>query len=566
MSSMHWKRYLIIFLSLICLTGLLNPFEKSAEHAAGSARHDLLDELTPEEVRQRKYFRLEDEEGHIILETGRRIREGDSFLAEDNRLYKVYEVKDKIGKARYVETVKIDIDLPRPSGLKGSTSAPGQQPRLKDTVRAHRRKAADRDEKDEDDGGDGGDERPDQPDKPGDRREDEEGDEREEKDEEKDTEEQPSFLIGLYHTHNDECFIPTEGVEYEYGSGGIHSVGHALKNALEAKGINVIYSEDLHLPHDRGAYRRSRPTAWDLVRREPDAVFDIHRDSAPAEAYQHEINGQSVARIMIVVGRANPNLTVNQNFAYDLKGYADNVYPGLLRGIYLAEGSYNQDLFPLNLLLEVGSYLNPRQDAERGVTYFADIVGYYFYGPEFIDIEERDGKEARDRVVQEQRTGKRLPPARYRDAGGVSSAVSGTVIGLMLATLLALLSFFFINNPEDGRRVILWFKQLPPTARSAYRQSIIFFRDLPATFRALWDEFPHNLRTDFHGLTEEIKRTPTELSHFTTDSREYFRARIITAPEKIDNLRLNWHEAVSFLREEAVDIYNRIRKILRERR
>ena len=122
--------------------------------------------------------------------------------------YKVYEVKDKIGKARYVETVKIDIDLPRPSGLKGSTSAPGQQPRLKDTVRAHRRKAADRDEKDEDDGGDGGDERPDQPDKPGDRREDEEGDEREEKDEEKDTEEQPSFLIGLYHTHNDECLIP----------------------------------------------------------------------------------------------------------------------------------------------------------------------------------------------------------------------------------------------------------------------------------------------------------------------------------------------------------------------
>lgn len=567
---MHRNRYLIILLTLICLTGLLNPLEKGAEPAVWPFGRDLLDELTPEEIRQKEYFRMEDEEGRIILETGRRIRKGDSFLAEDNRLYKVYEVKDKIAKARYEETVKIDVDLPSWSpGLNGSTSAPGKQPRFENTLRAYSRKTA---ANDEDDGGNGNNDEPnelEESDEPGEPDEDGE-DRREDEDggggEGNGTEEQPAFLIALYHTHNGESYLPTEGAESEYGPGGVHVVGSAMKNALEAKGINVIHSEDMHLPHDRGAYRRSRSTAWGLVRREPDAVFDLHRDAAPAEAYEHEIDGLPVTRIMIVVGQANPNFSVNRKFAYDLKGYADDVYPGLMRGVYMAQGSYNQDLSPMNLLLEVGSYLNPRQEAERGITRFADVVGYYFYGPEFIDIEERDGTEARDRVVGEQRMGKSLPPARYRDAGGVSSAVSGTVIGLILASLLALLSFFFINNPEEGRRVIHWFKQLPANTRTAYRQSVIFIKDLPATFRALWDEFPDNLRADYQTLVEEIKRTPAALSQFAVDSRDYFRDRADTAPEIIENLRLNWHESVSLLREEAREIYDRIRQALRERK
>ncbi|NLZ28482.1 MAG: hypothetical protein GX887_05895 [Firmicutes bacterium] len=554
---MRWKRYLIVLLALVCLTGLLNPSGRASHHDRAAptwpGRHHLPEELTPKEIRQDKYFRLEDEKGRVILETGRRVREGDSFLDGDNRLYKVFEVSDRVGIVRYVETVKIDVDLPRFLKLKGKQQPAASLHESGDTARASGGRAA---PEDKDGDGEDGDGEPEQPDN---------GEKDEGKDKREggnDTEEQASFLIALYHTHNDECYVPTDGVEHRYGPGGVHAVGRAMKVALEAKGIDVIYSDDLHLPHDRGAYRRSRPTAWKLARRAPDAIFDIHRDAAPAEIYEHEIAGRPVARIMIVVGRANPNLAVNREFAYDLKGYADKVYPGLLRGVYIAEGSYNQDLFPLNLLLECGSHKNPRGDAERGVTYFADVVSYYFYGPEFIDIEERNGKQARERAVEEREAEDSIPPAQRKEAAGsISSAVSGTVIGLMLAALLVLLGFFFINNPAEGRGVKLWLKHLPATVRTFHRRSADRLRNLPAIFRSMREEFPHNLRSDFRRLAEEAGEMPGNISGFAGDTRERFRAGIVAIPEKIEELRFNCSETFSLLREEAGDTLEQLRQI-----
>lgn len=567
MFFVHWKRYLIVLLSLVCLTGLLNPAGKAPYHHLAACkwleRRYLPEELTPKEMRQNKYFRLEDEEGRIILETGRRVRTGDSFLAEDNRLYRVFEVRDRVGMVRYVETVKIDVDLPRSPEPEGRQHPTASQHRSGETARACGGEAAPEDKDGDGDDDVEGDQEPEQPDN-GDKDEDED---RGEQEEDTDTEEeQASFLIALYHTHNDECYVPTDGVEHKYGPGGVHAVGRAMKVALEAKGIDVIYSDDLHLPHDRGAYRRSRPTAWKLAQREPDAIFDIHRDAAPAEIYEHEIAGRPVARIMIVVGRANPNLAVNREFAYDLKGYADRVYPGLLRGVYVAEGSYNQDLFPLNLLLECGSHKNSREDAERGVTYFADVVSYYFYGPEFIDIEERNGKEARERAIQEREAEDGTPPAQREEvAGSTTSAVSGTVVGLMIAALLVLLGFFFINNPAEGRRVKLWLKHLPATVRTFHRRSADRLRNLPAIFRSMREEFPHNMRSDFRQLAEEAREMPGNISGFADDTRERFRAGIMAVPEKIEDFRFNYREAFSSLREEAGNTYEQFRQIFMNR-
>ncbi|MDN5345313.1 MAG: stage sporulation protein, partial [Clostridia bacterium] len=49
-------------------------------------------------------------------------------------------------------------------------------------------------------------------------------------------------------------------------------------------------------------------------------------------------------------------------------------YPGLIRGIFIGAGSYNQDLSPRAMLLEVGTHTNTLAEAERGVTLFADVV------------------------------------------------------------------------------------------------------------------------------------------------------------------------------------------------
>ena len=67
--------------------------------------------------------------------------------------------------------------------------------------------------------------------------------------------------IGLYHTHNDECYNDADGTDSVYGKGGIHDVGAELKGELENLGVQVYYDESLHLPHDSSAYTRSMATA-----------------------------------------------------------------------------------------------------------------------------------------------------------------------------------------------------------------------------------------------------------------------------------------------------------------
>ena len=68
-------------------------------------------------------------------------------------------------------------------------------------------------------------------------------------------------LIGIYSTHSDESYIPTDGAESKEKDAGIYDVDEALKKALEERGIEVELDTTTHLPHDAGAYRRSRSTA-----------------------------------------------------------------------------------------------------------------------------------------------------------------------------------------------------------------------------------------------------------------------------------------------------------------
>ena len=66
---------------------------------------------------------------------------------------------------------------------------------------------------------------------------------------------QPAYKIAIYHSHNAESYVPSDGTDSIYGTGGIHDVGRAFKEALEKKGVNVLYSDQLHLTHDRGSRR-----------------------------------------------------------------------------------------------------------------------------------------------------------------------------------------------------------------------------------------------------------------------------------------------------------------------
>ncbi len=287
--------------------------------SSASASEDIWGESLP----VGEYFTLLDPEGEVLMETGRQIYPQDQYLSAENILYEVVEVDEqsRVAQTKLIEEVKLEIfswnSLRQELGLTVIEAA----------------------------------------------------------------EEGTRGKIALYHTHNAESYVPTDGTDSINGKGGIHHVGRAFANALDDLGIEVDYSEQLHLPHDRGAYRRSRETVLELLSDNPDAIFDVHRDAAPQSAYAIQLGDEWITQVHFVVGRQNQNLGVNRKYAQSLKAIADEMYPGLVKGIFYGRGNYNQDLSPLSLLLEAGAHTNSRPAAERGISLFAEVVDHYFYGP-----------------------------------------------------------------------------------------------------------------------------------------------------------------------------------------
>ena len=186
--------------------------------------------------------------------------------------------------------------------------------------------------------------------------------------------------VGLYHTHNDESYFTPDGIDSVYGKGGIHDVGKAIADNLSKLGIEVNYREDLHLPHNSGAYTRSQVTAVALLDSGVDAIFDIHRDSTKRSEYLTTVNGEKMSSVRMVVGAASANYEENKNFAYTIKGYADEVYPGFIKDIYIGKGNYNQQLTPRAMLFEMGCENIEKDLVIKSTSNLAKIIDVVLYG------------------------------------------------------------------------------------------------------------------------------------------------------------------------------------------
>jgi len=262
-----------------------------------------------------KYFTLVDENNSIIHQTGTRVHKGDEYIAADNSRYRVIEIVGYTARCAYQGKEKMPViseGLPQNAWI-GSTRLTPVQANRKPT-------------------------------------------------------------IALYHTHSDESYVVGDGTESVNGKGGIYDVGQVLKARLEKLGINVIYNENNHNPHDVNAYSRSRKTALSLLKQQPDAIIDVHRDAVPAEQYNAKVDGKDVTKVKLVIGNQNPNMKTNLEFAKRIKAVMDQKQPGLSNGIFVGKGDFNQDLSPRSVLIEVGSHTNQKTDAKEGVALFADTL------------------------------------------------------------------------------------------------------------------------------------------------------------------------------------------------
>ncbi|NLV15928.1 MAG: stage II sporulation protein P [Syntrophomonadaceae bacterium] len=259
------------------------------------------------------YYTLIDKEGNVLTKTAHQVYEGDEFITSDNLRYKVTDINGDDCSCKYVGREQMPVIEEKPSEATGILGLTPVVARNQGTV-------------------------------------------------------------GIYSTHSDESYVPTDGTESVDGRGGIYQVGEKLRERLSSMGINVILDKTVHNPHDINAYSRSRRTASSLMRRGALVLIDVHRDAVPADVYQTTVEGQKVTKIKLVVGQQNPHMSANMEFAKKVKAVLDEKYPGLSGGIFVGKGNYNQDLTPRALLIEVGTHTNAKDQAQNGVKLFADTI------------------------------------------------------------------------------------------------------------------------------------------------------------------------------------------------
>ncbi|MGM0502358.1 MAG: stage II sporulation protein P [Bacillota bacterium] len=195
-------------------------------------------------------------------------------------------------------------------------------------------------------------------------------------------------LIGIYHTHTAENYENRGyNAHAEAGAkGDIIKVGAWIKERLANKyNITALHSLNVHDETYDRSYIRSLHTAKQLATNNPelDMLFDIHRDAigkANKEVITTKINGQKVAKIMIVVtnnnyGLPHPNWRQNVAFAKKLATKMNRMYPGLLRKVkFISNRRYNQHVHPQAVLLEVGGASSTLEEAKRASYLFADVL------------------------------------------------------------------------------------------------------------------------------------------------------------------------------------------------
>lgn len=263
-------------------------------------------------------YTLRDQEGNVLMRTARHIHVGDSWIGMDNRRWEVYEVDGDDALAQSVQKQKSQSFFRLIQGVAGIIFPRSEPVQQKKKVEKK---------------------------------------------------------IGVYNTHGAESYVPNDGTESIAQGGGILDVSESLANALEENGVEAIKSEETHVPHDAGAYKRSRETVEELISEDVDAVIDVHRDAIPAEEYEAD----GMVQIQLVVGRQNQNQAVNQAFAEEIKAVADEKYPGLIKGILSAKGNYNQDMSSSSILIEVGTHESDKGEAEKSVAKFADVLTTLIY-------------------------------------------------------------------------------------------------------------------------------------------------------------------------------------------
>ena len=205
-------------------------------------------------------------------------------------------------------------------------------------------------------------------------------------------------VIYIYHSHSRESFLPyligTDKPEEAFHSqANIMFVGEMLGRALEKRGVGTkVDSTDIVQELDfRGLdYGSSYTLSGERVRaahvenKNLEIFLDVHRDSLRKDSTTKEINGESYARLLFVVGTGHESYESNLLFAEGMEKLLATSYPGLSKGIIKKDSSqgngvYNQDVSPNSVIVEIGGVDNTLEELQRTTEALAEVLSDYYW-------------------------------------------------------------------------------------------------------------------------------------------------------------------------------------------
>lgn len=190
-----------------------------------------------------------------------------------------------------------------------------------------------------------------------------------------------SPVVLVYHSHTSENYGAAPKAFAQGEPGEILKVGQTMVDQLAVRGIASQQVEAVFdYPVFRDAYARSYQSLEETIAQAPTVqmVVDVHRDGLPAGTPESvttaTFDGKRVARILFVVGK-DPKNAANLNFARELEGRLNEMYPGVSRGVKLVDAKMNEGLSPQAVTVYIGSYpQNTLEEAQAAAKMLADVM------------------------------------------------------------------------------------------------------------------------------------------------------------------------------------------------
>lgn len=203
--------------------------------------------------------------------------------------------------------------------------------------------------------------------------------------------------VHISHTHNRESYLPElqNTTDAVHDSVNITLVGERLGLELAKYGIGAeVDTTDVvkELNERNWQYSQSYDMSREIVKEASETnedlqfYFDLHRDSQPKDITTVEMNGETYAKTLFVIGENNPDYQKNEALANELHKRLQEEHYGLSRGIFAPptsgsgkNGTYNQDISNQAMLVEFGGVDNSLEEVYRSVELFAEVFSEFYW-------------------------------------------------------------------------------------------------------------------------------------------------------------------------------------------